>query len=472
MSSQELSIAVTFLMDRYHGGEWPPSPARLYQALVAGVMTCGYRRYAAEVEPALRWLEKQAPPVIRACEPSDASEYRIAVPNNDMDKVAQDWVAGRAGDPAALRTMKPICPRQLQTEGPHVEYSWQVDANEAAAMTAPLRRAAWCLHTLGWGVDIAFADVAAQAGAGAVYQPALSGDLHAVPMAGTLDDLQRTYARFAARASGKGVDTHTRPSMLRMQAYRRADEIFRPTVTFMLMELDGDRTKAVAWEDCMKVAGWLRHAAADALRGEYDPTFIERYVQGHTEDPRKDARISYIPVPSIHRTFNDGAIRRVMIAEPPESAGGVIRMLRLKLGGKLLTDHNGREVCTLAPPRSDDWTFNRRYLAATKTWRSVTPVVLHGHNADRRGAISIPKTERLLLRAFEMAGYADSMIEALAFQAGPWWPGTKHSSAIAVPEHLTGYPRLHVEVRFRHGVRGPVVAGIGRHYGIGLFAGE
>jgi len=96
--------------------------------------------------------------------------------------------------------------------------------------------------------------------------------------------------------------------------------------------------------------------------------------------------------------------------------------------------------------------------------------VLHGHNADRRGQISVAKTERLLLRAFEMAGYSDGMIEHLAFQGAPWFLGTKHAAAMRVPDHLEGYPRLHVEVRFVRGVKGPVLAGLGRHYGIGLFA--
>jgi CRISPR-associated protein Csb2 len=69
-----------------------------------------------------------------------------------------------------------------------------------------------------------------------------------------------------------------------------------------------------------------------------------------------------------------------------------------------------------------------------------------------------------------MAGFQEEQIDGLAFQSGPFWPGSKHSAAMPVPAHLNGYPRLHVEVRFVDGIVGPVVAGIGRHYGIGLFA--
>lgn len=470
MSSQ-FSLAVTFLTGRYHGKEWPPSPARLYQALVAGVMTCGYREHAGIVEPALRWLEAQKPPMIRACETEGRSAYRIAVPNNDMDVVAAKWARGLSVEPREIGAMKPIKevrPRELPRESPHVRYVWRVDSDEAAAMAEPLRVAAYCLHTLGWGVDMAFADVTDSGDSAAVYEPAVSGQNFAVPVAGTFDDLRATYERFTKRTAGRGgVDTHTRPSLLRMQPYRREGEAVRPSVLFRVMSRDGDEVKAVAWEDCMKVAGWLRGAAGQRLAGEYEAAFVQEYVQGHGNGEERGRRLSYVPLPSV---YPDGLIRRALIVEPPDAAGDVTRMLRFKLTGRVLTDREGREVCSLAPGEPD--TTFARYLPRTeaRAWRSVTPVVLHGHNADRKGQISVAKTERLLLRAFEMAGYGDRMIERLAFQGAPWFPGTKHAAAMRVPDHLEGYPRLHVEVRFVRGVRGPVLAGLGRHYGIGLFA--
>jgi CRISPR-associated protein Csb2 len=83
--------------------------------------------------------------------------------------------------------------------------------------------------------------------------------------------------------------------------------------------------------------------------------------------------------------------------------------------------------------------------------------------------VSAGKTERLLWRAFEMAGRSQQQIESLAFQAAPFWTGAEAAKSIRVPKHLDGYPRYHVEVEFREAVEGPVLAGIGRHYGIGVF---
>ena len=124
----------------------------------------------------------------------------------------------------------------------------------------------------------------------------------------------------------------------------------------------------------------------------------------------------------------------------------------------------------LVPLERGDW-VTRLYTLRTTRWETVTPVVLHGHNASR-GRISVAKTERLLHQAFEAAGIPARIIAELAFQPAPYWPGCKAAAAIRVPQHLEGWPRLHVQVRFREAVEGPIIAGIGRHYGIGLFGGR
>jgi CRISPR-associated protein Csb2 len=433
-------------------------------------MLCGYRKYAGTVEQALRWLEIQSPPLVRACPAVKRESYQIPARDNDMDVIAKDWLRGGVGEISKIRKLKPIHPKELRPEGPHVEYVWEVDSSEGAQMAEPLRIAARCLHTLGWGVDMAFADVGDSADLPDLYEPSHAGQPLAVTMPGTLDDLYRTYDRFTKRAVGTGADTYTRPTMLRMQNYRLAGDVIRPCARFMLMKPDIDQTLAVAWEDCMKVAGWLRHAAAESLKKEECPAgFIEAYVQGHTAEQDENQRLSYVPLPTIYKN-NDGMIRRALILAPPGGEDDTVRLLQRKLTGSILEGSNGKECC-LAPAPKNDYIFGC-YLPfnGAKVWRSVTPVVLHGFNTTGTGRISLKKTEQLLLRAFEMAGYSEQTIEELAFQTGPWWPGTKHSSAMRVPQHLRRFPRLHVQVRFKSAMHGAVLAGIGRHYGIGLFA--
>jgi hypothetical protein len=102
---------------------------------------------------------------------------------------------------------------------------------------------------------------------------------------------------------------------------------------------------------------------------------------------------------------SDARIRRVLFAEPATGSGRAVELLGLKLPGITVTDINKREVCMLAPA-ADDGVIGL-YMGGERgahEWRSVTPVVLHGYNS-MRGVVSVAKTEKLLLRAFEMAGY-------------------------------------------------------------------
>ena len=201
------------------------------------------------------------------------------------------------------------------------------------------------------------------------------------------------------------------------------------------------------------------------------PTPMRRGLKHWLCGLHNSQRVSYVPLPTIYGRHADGMIRRAMIVEPAGMAGNISDLIRRKLTGAILTANDGKSECCLAPHEQGDWTF-RQYLPDKERniWRSVTPVVLHGYNTSSRGVISVAKTERLLLRAFAMAGFREEQIEALTFQAGPFWQGSKHSAAMRTPAHLRNYTRLHVEVRFVRGVRGPVLAGIGRHYGIGVFA--
>ena len=153
-----LCITATFLADCYHGREWPPSPARLFQALLAGAQTGSYREQWAVVEPVLRELERLPAPEVVASDFRNLPSYRISVPNNDSDKAAREWHAGRPFDVAALRTLKTISPRGLvpHSSAPHVYYLW--NTGETDLPIAALRQLTSFLHTFGWGIDMAYAD--------------------------------------------------------------------------------------------------------------------------------------------------------------------------------------------------------------------------------------------------------------------------------------------------------------------------
>lgn len=466
-------ISATFLRGRYHAEEWPPSPVRLTQALVAAAKNGGNRACWPQVEQGLRWLESLPAPTIYCRRHRTAMSYRIAVPNNDFDVIAREWAAGRGADPAKIRTLKLIQPRILDADSPHVLYEWKADADTVknAALLLP---AAHSLYSLGWGVDMAYAECGShtlqRSGDWDEWVPLASGSQQLkVPVDGFLDDLQATHARSARRTAGKGVDTDTRISVYALQRYARRGTRTLPFTAFGLRSIpDGESSFSKPWQHAMEIAAALRHAAKIALEGESIPEDVNSYVCGHAENgTAADHRLSYLPLPTLHRDYGDGRIRRVLVVEPFTGSGRSVQILKLKWRGIPLINEKREEVCLLETLRMDGVTS--LYLNPAQVWRSVTPVILHGYNAIR-GNISVSKTERLLLRAFQMAGHFAENIGSLAFQSAPLWPGCGAAREIRVPKHLQGYPRYHVEVIFREPVTGPVIAGIGRHYGIGLFA--
>ena len=146
-----LLVSVRFHDGRYHGsGEWPPSPARLFQALVAGAAR-GENLSEHAVE-AFEWLESLDAPAI-AAPPSYAGQpFKTFVPNNDLDAVG--------GDPARIgeiRAGKIIRPRTFDAAVPLL-YAWTFEHGADAERHArTICEIADNLYQLGRGVDMAWA---------------------------------------------------------------------------------------------------------------------------------------------------------------------------------------------------------------------------------------------------------------------------------------------------------------------------
>ena len=89
-----LTVTARFLQPYFHGRgedgrpEWPPSPLRLFQALVAGafIRSAGDEAGRRRVVAALEWMERLAPPDIVAPMARAAASHRSYVPDNDADR--------------------------------------------------------------------------------------------------------------------------------------------------------------------------------------------------------------------------------------------------------------------------------------------------------------------------------------------------------------------------------------------------
>src|SRR5437764_883470 len=100
------------------GPEWPPSPLRFFQALVAAAAARWNERVRlACAAPALKWLERRpAPTIVAATATVSSTTYRLYVPDNAADKVGQAWAAGRSASIADYRTEKDVRPACLAGE--------------------------------------------------------------------------------------------------------------------------------------------------------------------------------------------------------------------------------------------------------------------------------------------------------------------------------------------------------------------
>ncbi len=467
-----LQLTVRYFSDRYHGNEWPPSPARLFQALVAGAKTGGpLRDWALEHEAAMTWLEALDPPEILARKHRGASKYTIFVPNNSLDGVV------------STKTSKAVSPKVIDNHSPgdpDVLFRWRIADEDAARVHLPLLdQLASRLRALGWGIDFAAAEAGLVEDGSNINELELfvpgtrGGTPTRVPAEGLLAHLDECHCAFVGRLSVKGINPSTRPVRFGQTLYGRAGA-WRPGRYLALeMEEPGGGTFAGPWDQVQTIAAWLRHAAAQALLQEdLAAPWVDSFVLGHVSTGDRGYRLSFLPLPSIGHRNSDGGVRRILIVEPQGATGGdgeALDLLRIKLPGLALIDEGTRSARAVLVNVADRTKVLPFYIGEGRVWETVTPMVLHGHNTAR-GEISLGKTDRLLRQAFVSAGIPDSLIETISFQRAPYWAGCEAATEIRVPRHLANWPRVHVHVEFAESVSGPIFVGIGRHYGIGVFA--
>ena len=505
--SYHFVLSFRFLSPWFHGRgdegtpEWPPSPLRAFQAVVAAAARAGMLESS---RGALSWLEQRAAPTIIAPDAVvSAVGYRLSVPHNQMDLVGGQWSRGDEGDAAKQRAMKNVRPHRLP-EDAVVHYAWQLDGDVSAVPA--LIAAARGVVALGWGADLVVGD-------GAMVEAARLGELSAdllvwkprsdgrqrlrTPMTGTLDDLGRRHAAFLSRTSL--ADPTLRPpsalSVFAINNYARADQ---PSVAeiagFTLMRVESDTFRAFdTVRRGMVVAGMLRRALRTAAeRAGWDEARVGASVLGHGDGG--EARFLLVPVPSIETRGYDAetvsVVRRVMVFSTDERSTDTAWAARA-LGGMDLIDEGTGEVQAVLAATSPHDRVLKRYLSESSTWVTVTPMVLPGHDdpgglrkklrnatsgEDQKSLLErlTKRREALVRKALRQAGLGDELAFSaeIEIRETGFVAGVEKASRYAVPSHLAKSPRLHVKLTWPVKVAGPLCIGRGRFSGLGLFATE
>jgi CRISPR-associated protein Csb2 len=468
--TQYLCISVTFLDPLFHGKgdeepEWPPSPMRLFQALVAGARTgCRGNEWSQPKTNAFRWLESQKHPTIMAPAARPTSGHTFFVPDN---------VSDRAFDRENRLISKVARPHRL-LDGDTVCYLWPI--NEENRQHAELVcQESRNLLALGWGIDqvVGNGRILTDAEASALPgQRWLPWKIHRpgeqawrVPIAGSLENLERVHQSFLQRVDGRQYHPPLRFSRFNTVYYLGVNTL--PPRSYAVFELP--EGVAFRQEDAAKVAAMLRSVASRCAKGDTHefPGGSETYVAGHAgQGKQTPPRFSYLPLPSIGHMYSDGMIRRLLIAEPFGGDGAHVRWAQSRIRNATLQDESGADRGILL----DLWRVTsknvvERYVTFARAWTTVTPVVLPGFDDGKHA-----KAEKLLFAAMRQANLPVEAVGEVTMRKAPFWPGSQHPRHYFLPNYLRGLPGWHVRLIFQETVPGPLTIGAGRHVGLGLFA--
>lgn len=490
-----LVVHINFHDARYHGvPDWPPSPGRLFQALVAGAATHG--GLADEDCAALEWLELLPAPIIAAPVARQTRGFLNYLPNNDLDS--------KGGDPSRvseIRAAKLIKPRLLDSQVP-IRYFWDFeDAPAADRCAARVCSVAERLYQLGRGVDMAWAwgDVLDGTHAreqlrdhrGTVHYPGSSGSdaTLACPEAGSLKSLVERYHAHCRRFADVVGDKKIRQVFVQPPKPHFRQIGYDNPPTTRLYNLGGAMAPWPLVKSCELVKR-VRDAAAkrliDACPQMKDQ--IERVLIGRgTTDLDGTDRVRIIPMPSIGSLHADRAIRRVLVRIPP---GCPIRSedIDWAVSGSVSgMDRNSGEALLYLVPANDHKMLRHYGLARGEDgqrWRTVTPAVLPENQVVRgmgsRGGRNQRKSGSD--RMSDIGNAASNVLQALRHakirarangvrvQREPFDAKGARAEAFCAGTRFPRERLWHVEVSFAERVPGPVIIGDGRYAGLGLMA--
>lgn len=509
-----LLLSVRFHDGRYHGRpEWPPSPARLFQALVAGAAKGS--GLSAEDRDALTFLEQLSPPIIAAPAARVGRGFINYVPNNDLDAVGGD--PARVADIRAGKLIKPT----LFDAAVGLLYVWTFEAGEAHAQR--LCVLAERLHQLGRGVDMAWAwgeilgmdkvEARFVAHGGVVYRPGTGqGMVLPCPQTGSLASLELRFSAGGRRFETVGAGRRKQQLFSQAPKARFASVTYESPPQRLLFDLRklNEKLDLGLWPLARIVtfAERIRDLAAGALkerRPEAALTVERVFIGRNAKEADKAARIRIIPLPSLGSPHVVRAIRRVLIEVPPncpfasddiEAASSGIQV------SEQFDPETGEVIETRLLPADDRTMLGFYGIGANRgyrVWRTVTPVALPEGAARRRidprrlrqelaaarGAASPnlqeakPTGERLdeerragsaVADAVRHAGMVAARFKSIRVQREPFVAHGARAEEFAPGTRFAKERLWHVEIIFGEPMTGPLVIGDGRYLGLGLMA--
>ena len=462
-----------------------------------------------EVESALALLESIRPSIIAPDAAPSQVGCRAYVPHNQADLVSAAWHRGNIdASIAAHRMEKDIRPMRINCTDdalPELHYLFPSDrsAEDCQNLLNVIRPCVRSISALGWGIDLVAADAtlltdsAIPASQGHRWQPASTGRHRLrVQRQSSLHALRQRHDRFLHRLIDGQFSPVPPVTTLDVVPYASdTDPIPRPHAVFKLLDANEDPAR-YPHAKLVHIAGMVRHLAIEAMLK--DPPawvapadcvdFVNHVIRGKRDASSADQhrQISYVPLPSIGHEHADGIIRNFMLIAPL-GMDREIAYLAERIDGQPLKPVGEFEDCKSDSSPADAYRAELRlftpsknkfidtcYLGTSRTWCSVTPVILDGHN-DKKPE----KTIKLIQTVLQRAGIetpCEFTWQSLPFlknclSAHKYDRSGRHTGYHR-PSHLKDLTAVHVRLTFTHPVPGPITLGAGRHCGFGIFAAE
>jgi CRISPR-associated protein Csb2 len=450
-----LALEVEYLLGRVFAGgigdrsesEWPPHPARLFSAFAAAYFDNGSD---AQEREALLWFERQGPPSIRAGEPGTGVPVVAYVPPNFPNSTVPVL---RKGQPRYF-------PGQAPAEAT-VYFVWP-GADPAPGVADTLLQIAGRIAYLGKACSVVRICGAATPPA-ANYEPFDEGSLALrVPAAGRLEELRQLF------------QAGLRPTPGWQQLYRRVGDatVQPPPVESAFEHLLVLRRSAgprLPVEDTLTATEALRGALL-SIAGEGGAS-IPEVIHGH----HGGSHCAYLALPFVGSPNADGDIKGCAVAIPRGTPPAERRLVEwlcqelavrsLKLGAYGAWN---LEPIDVLPAMQSLRTYT--WARPSTRWSSVTPILL-----DRFPKKHGPTIEQILTTACTRAG----LPEPAAIVHGPYARVAGVPPVAAFRVQRDGETRrrwgVHATLEFAEPVKGPVLLGAGRYFGLGLLrpvAGE
>ena len=480
--------------------EWPPHPDRVFMALVDAWGASGRSDAGAD---ALRWLESQGPPEIAAPEASPRSRFKNFVPTSSNEAQGLGYLDASnllQITQSIVRKERVFPAMALPDDGPTVHMIWR-DAAPSAAVRDSLGALAGLVSHVGHSASLTRVYVAAKSDVEPSYVAGKGGGaggmLLRCPHPGRFEALVSEFSRASS------VMIPSWPSAAPTCRYGRpqvepAEGLMGPGEEWVVLEAVGMVPVLRAFPmvgKAMRDAAMSHAEAAGKPSSGHDPsgpdspavasplTAVHKTISGHDPSggPLEEPHLAVLPMANVGwGRYSDGELLGVALVLPRASAYGTPERRQLRHAvSRFLDQKYGRGVLRLG--RFGTVSLKRsaggkksllpdRYTGVDRTWASVTPVILDKHPKKRHAA------EDIVAEGCVRAGLPrPSSVTISRHSSVPGAPPAfvnKNARVSWLPPKPGMFDNrfvCHAVLTFESDVRGPVLVGAGRYYGMGLF---